>query len=140
MCCRAWSARWRQLGGLRKGRLGASPSISSLCAAKLPKSCDDSLWPAANASDWPDHAALSESLLGDDPVAIIDALKAAAGAGASPADLGRALAYPRRQDGSVTHEETAYARASTYDDPSVWRNARRKTARSVSAVVIANAE
>src|SRR5428012_16363 len=24
---------------------------------------------------------------------------------------------PRRQDGSVTHEETAHARASTYDDP-----------------------
>jgi hypothetical protein len=36
---------------------------------------------------------LSESLLGDDPVAIIDALKAAARDGASPADLGRALAY-----------------------------------------------
>jgi hypothetical protein len=36
---------------------------------------------------------LSESLLGDDPVVIIDALTAAARDGASPADLGQALAY-----------------------------------------------
>jgi hypothetical protein len=36
---------------------------------------------------------LSESLLADDPAAIIDALIAAARDGASPADLGRALAY-----------------------------------------------
>jgi len=48
---------------------------------------------SCNANDWSDHATLSERLLGDDPVAIIDALKAAARAGASPADLGRALAY-----------------------------------------------
>ncbi len=42
---------------------------------------------------WSDHAALAESLLGDDPAAIIDAITAAAGDGASPADVGRALAY-----------------------------------------------
>jgi hypothetical protein len=36
---------------------------------------------------------LSENLLGDDPVAIIAALTAAARHGATPADLGRALAY-----------------------------------------------
>jgi nitrite reductase/ring-hydroxylating ferredoxin subunit len=46
-----------------------------------------------NASQWSNHAKLSESLLADDPVAIIAALKAAAQAGASPADLGRSLAY-----------------------------------------------
>jgi hypothetical protein len=40
-----------------------------------------------------DHAALVECLLGDDPVAIVGALKVAARAGASPADLGRSLAY-----------------------------------------------
>ena len=34
-----------------------------------------------------------EALLGDDPAAIIDALKAAIRAGAAPADLGRSLAY-----------------------------------------------
>jgi nitrite reductase/ring-hydroxylating ferredoxin subunit len=46
-----------------------------------------------NASDWSDHVALSDRLLGDDPVEIIDALMAAARDGASPPDLGRALAY-----------------------------------------------
>jgi nitrite reductase/ring-hydroxylating ferredoxin subunit len=42
---------------------------------------------------WSDHAALARTLLGDDPVAIVDALKAAARAGAAPGDLGRALGY-----------------------------------------------
>lgn len=42
---------------------------------------------------WSDHAALAERLLGDDPAAIVAALVAAARAGASPADLGRSLAY-----------------------------------------------
>jgi nitrite reductase/ring-hydroxylating ferredoxin subunit len=46
-----------------------------------------------SAHHWSDHAALAEKLLADDPVAIVGALKAAAQAGASPADLGRALAY-----------------------------------------------
>lgn len=45
------------------------------------------------AGDWSDHVALSDRLLGDDPAEIIDALTAAARNGASPADLGRALAY-----------------------------------------------
>jgi nitrite reductase/ring-hydroxylating ferredoxin subunit len=45
------------------------------------------------AERWSDHAALARTLLGDDPVAIVDALKAAARAGAAPSDLGRALAY-----------------------------------------------
>jgi hypothetical protein len=48
---------------------------------------------SGNARDWSDHVTLSESLLADDPVTIIDALTAAARDGASPADLGRALAY-----------------------------------------------
>lgn len=42
---------------------------------------------------WSDHAALARELLGDDPAAIIDALKAAVRAGAAPADLSRSLAY-----------------------------------------------
>jgi len=46
-----------------------------------------------NACGWSDHVTLSESLLGDDPVVIIDALTVAARDGASPADLGQALAY-----------------------------------------------
>src|SRR4030095_6655278 len=36
---------------------------------------------------------LADSLLADEPTVIIDALKSAARAGASPADLGRTLAY-----------------------------------------------
>jgi hypothetical protein len=43
--------------------------------------------------DWSGHAALSQELLGDDPVAIIEALKEAIRAHATPADLGRSLAY-----------------------------------------------
>jgi nitrite reductase/ring-hydroxylating ferredoxin subunit len=46
MCCRAWSARWRQLGVLRKGPLGANPSISSLCASGPAWSCPTSSRPA----------------------------------------------------------------------------------------------
>ena len=42
---------------------------------------------------WSEHVALSRALLGDDPVNIIDALKAAIRAGASPSDLSRSLAY-----------------------------------------------
>jgi nitrite reductase/ring-hydroxylating ferredoxin subunit len=42
---------------------------------------------------WSDHAALARELLGDDPVRIVDALKTAIRAGASPADLSRSLAY-----------------------------------------------
>jgi len=46
-----------------------------------------------NVKGWSDHVILSESLLGDDPAAIIAALTAAARDGATPSDLGRALAY-----------------------------------------------
>jgi hypothetical protein len=42
---------------------------------------------------WSDHAALARELLGDDPVRMVDALKAAIHAGAAPTDLSRSLAY-----------------------------------------------
>jgi len=42
---------------------------------------------------WSDHAVLAGELLGDDPNRIMGALKSAMRAGASPADLGRSLAY-----------------------------------------------
>jgi len=42
---------------------------------------------------WSDHAALARELLGDDPVGIVDALKAAIRAGAASTDLSRSLAY-----------------------------------------------
>ena len=52
------------------------------------------LFTTARRSDrWSDHAELSAALLGDDARAILEALKAAVLAGASPADLGRSLAY-----------------------------------------------
>jgi nitrite reductase/ring-hydroxylating ferredoxin subunit len=51
------------------------------------------LFAARSASRWSDHAILSESLLDDDPVAIVNALTSAARDRASPADLGQALAY-----------------------------------------------
>jgi nitrite reductase/ring-hydroxylating ferredoxin subunit len=43
--------------------------------------------------DWSDQAALARELLGDDPAGIVDALRAAIRAGATPVDLGRSLAY-----------------------------------------------
>src|SRR5262249_18759938 len=42
---------------------------------------------------WSDYAALAQELLGDEPVRIIDALKAAIRAGATPTDLSRSLTY-----------------------------------------------
>jgi nitrite reductase/ring-hydroxylating ferredoxin subunit len=42
---------------------------------------------------WSDHAALTQELLGDDPVKIVDALKTAICAGAAPMDLSRSVAY-----------------------------------------------
>jgi nitrite reductase/ring-hydroxylating ferredoxin subunit len=46
-----------------------------------------------NMHGWSDHAALAQALLGDNPMAIMDALKAAIRAGAVGSDLGRSLAY-----------------------------------------------
>ena len=45
------------------------------------------------AHGWSEHAALAGELLGDDPVGITEAIKAAVRTRAVPADLGRALAY-----------------------------------------------
>src|SRR4051812_40949912 len=45
------------------------------------------------SAGWSDHGTLSAALLGDDARAILDALKGAVLAGASPTDLGRSLAY-----------------------------------------------
>jgi hypothetical protein len=42
---------------------------------------------------WSDHAALARELLGDDPVAIVDALKTALREDAAPTDLSQSLAY-----------------------------------------------
>ncbi len=47
----------------------------------------------AARNGWSDHAKLAREILGDDPVRIVDALKAAIRASAAPADLSRSLAY-----------------------------------------------
>jgi hypothetical protein len=66
--------------------------LVALCAdaaAELP-----GLFAAASGKRaWSDHAALAQALLGDDAIAIIDAVKAAITDGASATDLGRSLAY-----------------------------------------------
>ena len=75
------STEWRQ-----------PEDLVALCreaSAELPRLADT----APRTSRWSDHAALAQALLGDDPASILDALKAAIRAGASPADLGRSLAY-----------------------------------------------
>jgi nitrite reductase/ring-hydroxylating ferredoxin subunit len=42
---------------------------------------------------WSEHAVLADKLLGDNPVSIVEALKAAIRAGATPVDLSRSLTY-----------------------------------------------
>jgi hypothetical protein len=66
--------------------------LIALCAevaAELP----DLFAARPDVHSWSDQAALAQALLGDDSAAIMGALKAAIGAGAAPADLGRSLAY-----------------------------------------------
>ncbi|MDF3043131.1 MAG: Rieske (2Fe-2S) domain protein [Thermomicrobiales bacterium] len=66
--------------------------LAALCqeaAAELP----DLFRTARRPKRWSDHAQLAAALLGDNARAILEALKAAVLAGASPADLGRSLAY-----------------------------------------------
>ena len=66
--------------------------LVALCDEAVAEFTD--LFRAARRSDsWSDHAQLSAALLGDDANAILASLKAAVRAGASPADLGRSLAY-----------------------------------------------
>jgi hypothetical protein len=75
------STAWRQPADLI--------ALCQTTAADLP-----GLFAAArDGVHWSEHAALARSLLGDEPVAIMDALKAAVRAGAAPRDLGRSLAY-----------------------------------------------
>jgi nitrite reductase/ring-hydroxylating ferredoxin subunit len=47
----------------------------------------------SDTAPWRDHAALAHALLADDPKAVVRALEDAIRTGASPVDLGRALAY-----------------------------------------------
>src|SRR5262252_10803529 len=75
------STAWRQPVDLVALCTEAAAELTDLFAARL------------NMYGWSDHVALAWALLGDDPMAIVDALKAAIRAGAAPTDLGRSLAY-----------------------------------------------
>ena len=72
---------WRQPADLIALCRQAEPELPLLFAAGF------------GASGWSDHATLAQCLLGDDPAGIINAITMAARDGASPADVGRALAY-----------------------------------------------
>jgi len=75
------STAWRQPADL--------VALCEETASQLPD-----LFAASGARQgWSDHATLARELLGDDPVRIVDAIKAAVRAGAAPADIGRSLAY-----------------------------------------------
>jgi hypothetical protein len=73
------STAWRQPADL--------VALCQKTAAELPGALA-----AARGEAWSDHAALARTLLCDDAVAIMDALKAAVSAGAVASDLGRSLA------------------------------------------------
>ena len=75
------STAWRQPVDLIALCDDAASELSQLFAARR------------GVQGWSEHAALAQGLLGDDPVKIVHALKAAIRASASPADLGRSLAY-----------------------------------------------
>jgi nitrite reductase/ring-hydroxylating ferredoxin subunit len=72
---------WRQPVDLIALCEGAAQELPQLFSVRRNRRC------------WSDHRILAESLLGDDPAAIVDALGTAARDGAAAADAGRALAY-----------------------------------------------
>src|SRR6195256_3452909 len=85
----------KTIGGLARPMLraqnrdGWGVALCEEAASELPE-----LFAAGRSvHGWSDHSALARELLGDDPARIVDSLKAAIRAGASPADLGRSLAY-----------------------------------------------
>src|SRR5262245_12353844 len=75
------STAWRQPVDLTALCADAAAELPGLFASRSDKRA------------WSDHAALGHALLGDDPFAIIDAIKGAIVDGAQATDLGRSLAY-----------------------------------------------
>ena len=67
--------------------------LVALCEAASAKLPDLLAAGRAERGNWRSHASLARQLLADDPDAIVAALAAALRAGATAADLGRALAY-----------------------------------------------
>jgi nitrite reductase/ring-hydroxylating ferredoxin subunit len=87
---------------------------------------------------WSAHAELSIALLGDDARAILEAIKGAVLAGASPADLGRSLAYAAAL--RVAHFGTAneYADWETALHVFTYANAVHQTIKRIRADQIEN--
>jgi hypothetical protein len=85
------------------------------------------------ADHWSAHAELSVALLGDDARAILEAIKGAVLAGASPADLGRSLAYAAAL--RVAHFGTAneYADWETALHVFTYANAVHQTIKRIGA-------
>ena len=82
--------------------------LIALCQTTLLWSCPASSPSAVRARRWSDHAMLAESLLADDPAAIIDALKAAAQAGRlSRRPRPRARLCGGAQGGTLRHRQRA---------------------------------
>jgi hypothetical protein len=75
------STAWRQPADL--------VALCQTVATELP----DLIAAGRGRGRWLDHAALAHMLLGDEPIAIVNALQTAIRAGAAPSDLGRSLAY-----------------------------------------------
>jgi nitrite reductase/ring-hydroxylating ferredoxin subunit len=75
------STAWRQPADL--------VALCQAVATELP----DLIAAGRGRGRWLDHAALAHTLLGDEPIAIVNALQTAIRAGAAPSDLGRSLAY-----------------------------------------------
>ena len=92
---------------------------------------------------WSAHTTLAQKLLGDDPVAVVHALKSAIRAGAAPTDLSRSLAYGaavrvarfgnanEHSDWEATHHVFTYANAV---DQMVRRTESANTDNHVTAV------
>jgi len=75
------STSWRQPVDLVALLNAKFPELAALFAVR------------SDQREWRGHAALAHALLADDPHSVVRALEDAIRAGASPADLGRALAY-----------------------------------------------
>ena len=106
-----WLARWTSV---RHREAAERTLLTAIVAGVSPAMLADALLAAATERAFADtghtldfinkafecldligweHAALAGEVLGDDPVRIVDALKAAIRAGAAPVDLSRSLAY-----------------------------------------------
>jgi hypothetical protein len=116
------STAWRQPADL--------VALCQTAAAELPRLITES----RGRGRWSDHAALAHALLGDEPVAIMDAVESAVCAGATPPDLGRSLAYAAHatsQNHLTPDPLAAIAAAQSTAPPLDWRSLKVGPCRAV---------